>query len=306
MRMVHKERQGRLRHHHGAAARNRPPPSSGGQARIPELAACASAEELLDAGGLRGSVGIKGTDVTAENNCAGMQWFNHDSSKDTAKRLKNRLQYSAANNVRISINPDRPNTLLGGGVSDVEPSWTTTQGAAFSPRAVVPGAAQLANGTIFGGKQERRDRQRPSVASSTQYQALKPELAACGDAEDLLGNGIKGTDVTAEQNCARMQWFNHDSSKDSPGKLQRRLQYMGLEEDGEPRKRSDPDSMIKKWTTTQQSSFPATAKKSAAAAGQAKPLSSSMPVPPLPSARGALASRGGPPSATSAACFSAR
>lgn len=204
--------------------------------------------------------GIKGTDVTAEQNCAGMQWFQHDSSKDSAGKLVRRLHYVTTQPQMEGSPSRRPNTLLGGGFSDFE-SWSTSSGAAHSPKVTLPGAGRLAVGTgTFGIKSTdvtsehscagmqwfQHDSSADSPDGHVRRRRFAPPLvpADCADSarsaaaaswspavpRQGAGFGMRSTDVTMKHNCAGLQWFQHDSSADSNEELVRRMRFAPVKE----------------------------------------------------------------------------
>lgn len=215
---------------------------------------------LANAGDARLEPGIKGTDVTAEQNCAGMQWYQHDSSKDSPSKLGRRLQYVTSHKIEGSPTR-RPNTLLGGGFSDFE-SWSTTYSACHSPKGSVSGSGRLAvgGGGSFGVRSTdvtsehscagmqwfqhdssadspdghvRRRRFAPPLVPAESSDAARAAAAAASSPAVLRINGnfgMRSTDVTMKHNCAGLQWFQHDSSADSNEELVRRMRFAPLKE----------------------------------------------------------------------------
>jgi len=137
------------------------------------------------------SFGQRATDVTTENNCAGLKWWQHDGSRASPGKLGRRLQQSGAATLGTSTGWRSGNGVLGG-VSTFG-SWSTTYNsgtgcseAAFSPQANSEGVHSLPRSGDFG---------------------------------------VRSTDVTTVNSCAGMQWFQHDSSAQAPDELLRRRRF---------------------------------------------------------------------------------
>merc|ERR1719464_1107457 len=81
--------------------------------------ACTTLPPINGTPRLRESHGLRSTDVTTKQNCAGLQWFQQASDDESPEKLNRRLQFAAAEQ---TPRPARP-TSLGGFAGLVE--WST-------------------------------------------------------------------------------------------------------------------------------------------------------------------------------------